>query len=84
MARVNRPRIDSRQTLASRVITINSDVHSGAPCIAWTGIRASDVYGMVKSGDSPRDVAADFGIPRSWVLEAVRYETTRRRVAERE
>jgi uncharacterized protein (DUF433 family) len=55
--------------------TIMSDlfISAGEPVIAERGILAQFIYERHKTGESIKEIAADYNIPESFVDDAIKY-----------
>lgn len=62
-----------KQDLASKSIVIISGVASGRPTIAGTGVRVASVWNRSQGGESPRELAQDYGIDEETIKKAVSY-----------
>jgi len=61
-------------TDAPRIVSIDPLVAFGRPVIIGSRIPTSDVADRFKAGESPVDLAYDYGRPQAEIEEAIRYE----------
>lgn len=59
----------------SKRIVIIPSVAAGRPTIAGTGVRAEAVWNRALAGESPQDLAVDYGIEQLAIQEAISYFT---------
>ena len=57
----------------NRVIVMNPSISSGRPVVSGTGVMASIIAQRVAAGESPHDIAANYGIRESAVAAAIEY-----------
>lgn len=60
--------------LAPRVIMIDPAVSFGRPIVAAKGIRTATIVGRIDAGETPQDVALDFGLEAEEIEAAISYE----------
>ena len=56
-------------------VALRPEIQFGAPCVEDTRIPTRTIYGMIEAGDSPRFVAAAYGISTASVEEARDWES---------
>lgn len=61
--------------LEFRGIVLNPDRYGGQPTFAERRVEVATIAGMVKAGDPPEEIAADYGLSLDQVREAIAYET---------
>jgi len=59
---------------APRLVVIDPRVSFGRPVLKGTGIQTSVVLNRFLAGDSPEELAEDYGRPRGEIDEAIRWE----------
>lgn len=59
-----------------RVVLIDPAIQFGRPVIAGSRVPTSEVYERFSAGESPNELAADFGRTVEEILEAIRCEQT--------
>ena len=59
---------------APRIISIDPAVAFGRPVIAGSRVPTAEVAERFKAGESPRELAEDFGRKEEEILEAIRCE----------
>lgn len=57
-----------------RVVVIDPRVSFGRPVLAHGGVRTEVIHDRFIAGDSPGEMASDFGVDEAAILEALRFE----------
>jgi uncharacterized protein (DUF433 family) len=69
----SRPQIEQDR----RLIAIDPAVSFGRPVLTGTGIRTLVILDRFIAGDTPEELAEDYGRPRAEIEEAIRWESFR-------
>lgn len=56
------------------VIAIDPTIAFGRPVVARTGVRTAVISDRFGAGDTPKEMAGDYGVEEEEILEALRYE----------
>jgi uncharacterized protein (DUF433 family) len=56
------------------VVVIDPSIAFGRPIVALAGVRTEVIRDRFSAGDSPADMAKDYGVSSDQILEAIRYE----------
>lgn len=67
-------RLTSARSEVGRVVMIDPRISFGRPVLARGGISTEVIQDRFLAGDSPEEMAADFGVPHADILEALRFE----------
>lgn len=67
-------RPSSPSTTQPRVVAIDPRVGFGRPIVAPAGVRTEVIADRFAAGDSPAEMAEDYGVNESDILEALRFE----------
>lgn len=62
-----------KQDLQGRPIVIISGVASGRPTIAGTGVRVATVWDRSRAGETPQELASDYGVDEETIKKAISY-----------
>jgi uncharacterized protein (DUF433 family) len=63
-----------RSSEQPQVIAIDPRIAFGRPVVAKAGVRTDVIFDRFGAGDSPTEVAGDYGVGESAIFEALRYE----------
>ena len=58
-----------------KVVVINPKISSGRPIVHGTGVVTSIIYGRFRAGESPIELARDYGLQTEQIDEVIRYAT---------
>lgn len=64
----------NRPSIQPNVVAIDPRVGFGRPIIARAGVRTEVIADRFAAGDSPKDMAEDYGVTEADILEALRFE----------
>lgn len=67
-------RRSGESTTIPTVIVIDPSIEFGRPIVATAGVRTDVIGDRFAAGDTPRDMAEDYGVSEEEILEALRYE----------
>jgi uncharacterized protein (DUF433 family) len=67
-------RTSSSATDQPTFVVIDPHIAFGRPVIASAGVRTDVIKDRFAAGDSPQDMAEDYGVSADQILEAIRYE----------
>jgi uncharacterized protein (DUF433 family) len=67
-------RLSSNASAATRIVVIDPRVSFGRPVLVNSGVRTEVIQDRFIAGDSPREMAEDFGVDEAVILEALRFE----------
>jgi uncharacterized protein (DUF433 family) len=56
------------------IVVIDPKVSFGRPILARSGVRTEVIQDRFIAGDSPREMAEDFGVDEAMILETLRFE----------
>lgn len=56
------------------VVVIDPRIAFGRPIVATAGVRTEVIHDRFGAGDSPSEMAKDYGVSEAEILEAIRYE----------
>ncbi|MDE2360192.1 MAG: DUF433 domain-containing protein, partial [Betaproteobacteria bacterium] len=56
------------------VVAIDPRIGFGRPIIIHAGVRTEVIADRFAAGDSPEDMAEDYGVPETDILEALRFQ----------
>jgi len=63
-----------RSSEQPQVIAIDPRIAFGRPVVARAGVRTDVIFDRFGAGDSPAEMAGDYGVGEEEILEALRYE----------
>ena len=64
----------SQTTGLPSVVAIDPKIAFGRPIVAGAGVRTDVINDRFGAGDSPTEMAEDYGVSEENILEALRYE----------